>query len=132
MGAFQVTGLDNAVTATLTAGRYKLEPGGSTTLTASVKATPPGAGVPSGTARFYVDTTLFQTATLLPTDVGTSAVTISLRASQLATGSNSLYVVYSGNTIALGCCTASDPPGSGTQVRVYPSETSSIITVTLR
>jgi hypothetical protein len=43
-----------------------------------------------------------------------------------------LYVVYSGNTIALGCCSASDPPGSGTQVPVYPSETSSSVTVTLQ
>ncbi|MGA3090162.1 MAG: hypothetical protein ABSD75_16235 [Terriglobales bacterium] len=132
MGAFQTTGLNNAVTATLTAGRYTLRPGGSTTLTAVVKATPPGAGVPSGTARFYVDSTLLQTATLLPTGVGRSAVAIPLSASQLATGSNSLYVVYSGNTIALGCCSASDPPGSGTQVPVYPSETSSSVTVTLQ
>jgi len=132
MGAFQATGLNNAVTATLTAGRYTLQAGGSTPLTAVVKAAPPGAGVPSGTVSFYVDSTLLQTATLLPTGIGTSAVAIPLRASQLAIGSNSLYVVYSGNTIALGCCTASDRPGSGTQVPVYPSETSSTITVTLQ
>jgi hypothetical protein len=132
MGAFQATGLNNTLTATLTAATYTLRPGASTTLTATVNANPPGAGVPSGTASFYVGSTLLQTATLLPAGLGTSAVTIPLSASQLATGRNSLYVVYSGNTIALDCCTTSDPPITGSQVAVYPSETSSSITVTLR
>jgi hypothetical protein len=69
---------------------------------------------------------------LLPTSVVESSASMPLSASQLTVGANTLTAVYSGNTIATGCCTASSPPGGGTQVANYPSATSAPITVTLQ
>jgi hypothetical protein len=70
------------------------------------------------------------TENLLPASVTESAASLPLSASQLGAGSNTLTAVYSGNTIAVGCCSASSPPGGGTQVTNYPSAISAPIEIT--
>ncbi len=133
IGAYEITGItSNTVTANLTSGTYILQPGQSTTLSVAVLATPGGGGVPSGTVNFMLGSTLLATQTLLPTGVTTSAASLPLSASELSPGANTLTAVYSGNTIATGCCSASSPPGGGTQVAIYPSATSTPITITLQ
>jgi hypothetical protein len=114
----------------LSAGSYRLQPGGSTTLSVTVATVPGGAGVPSGTVNFMLASTVLATEPLLPIGVTASAASLPLSASQLAQGSNTLTAVYSGNAIALGCCSAASPPGGGTQVPIYPSVTSPAITIT--
>jgi hypothetical protein len=133
IGAYESTGIaGNTITANLRSGTSTLQPGQSTTLTVTVSASPGGGGVPSGTVNFMLGSTLLDTETLLPTSVVESSASMPLSASQLAVGANTLTAVYSGNTIATGCCTASSPPGGGTQVANYPSATSAPITVTLQ
>jgi chitodextrinase len=133
IGAYENTGASiyNTVTATLTAGLTTLSSGQSTTLTATVTAIPGGYGAPSGTVNFMLGTTLLSTQTLLPTSATTTAASMPISASQLAVGSNTLTAVYSGNTIATACCSASSPPGGGTQVAIYPSETSAALIITV-
>jgi hypothetical protein len=132
IGAFENTGvpISNSILVTLTSGTSSLQPGQTTTLTATVDAIPGGAGVPSGTVNYMVGSTLLATQTLLPTSATTSAASMPISASQLPPGSNMLTAVYSGNSIA-PCCSPSQPPGgSQTQIPVYPSTTSAPITVT--
>jgi hypothetical protein len=69
---------------------------------------------------------------LLPTGVTASAAQFPLSASQIRQGSNSITAVYSGNSIAIACCTAQSPPGGGTQVPIYPSAVSPPIQVSCR
>jgi Bacterial Ig-like domain (group 3) len=128
IGAYENTGVAvaNSLKANLTSGTYTLEPGQATTLTVSVSAVPGGGGVPSGTVNFMLGSTLLSTRTLLPTGANTSAASLTLSASQLAQGPNTLTAVYSGNSIA-PCCPVSGPPAT-----VYGRATSSSITVTLR
>jgi hypothetical protein len=131
IGAYEATGIAaNALNVTLSAGTYVLQPGGSTTLSVTVAASPGGGGVPSGTVNFLLESSLLATEPLSPTGATTSAASLPLSASQLAQGSNVLTAVYSGNTIATGCCTASSPPGGGTQLPNYPSADSPQITIT--
>jgi Bacterial Ig-like domain (group 3) len=132
IGAYETTGIaSNTLTVNLTSGTSSLQPGQSTTLTATVSASPGGAGVPSGTVNFMLGSTLLGTETLSPTSATESAASMPLSASQLAAGANTLTAVYSGNTIGTNCCTAKYPPGGATQVAIYPSTTSAPITVTL-
>lgn len=131
IGAYEATGIaSNAVTVNLTAGTYVLGPGGSTTLAVTVDANPGGGGVPSGTVNILLGSNLLATENLLPASVTESAASLPLSASQLGAGSNTLTAVYSGNTIAVGCCSASSPPGGGTQVTNYPSAISAPIEIT--
>jgi hypothetical protein len=133
IGAYQVEGIaSNTLTVKLTSRSSTLPPGGSTTLTATVTASPAGGGAPSGTVKFMKGTTLLSTQTLLPTGVNTTSASMPLSASQLATDANTLTVEYSGNTIGTNCCTAKYPPGAATQVAIYPSTASTPITVTLQ
>jgi hypothetical protein len=127
IGAYENTGvaIANSLKVHLTSGKFTLEPGQATTLTVSVSAVPGGGGVPSGTVKFMLGSTLLSTRTLLPTSANKSAASLPLRASQLAKGANPLTAVYSGNSIA-PCC-----PVSGAPATVYGRATSTPITVTL-
>jgi hypothetical protein len=127
IGAYENTGVaaTNSLTVNLTSGTYTLQPGQATTLTAAVSAIPGGGGVPSGTVKFVLGSTLLSTQTLMPTSANASAASLPLSASQLVPGANTLTAVYSGNSIA-PCCPVSGPP-----VSVYGSATSPPITVTL-
>lgn len=133
IGAYQVTGIaSNTLSVNLTSGASTLQSGQSTTLTATVTASPAGGGAPSGTVSFMLGSTLLSTQTLMPTGVNTTSASMPLSASQLAAGPNTLTAVYSGNTIGTNCCTAKHPPGKATPVSIYPSATSPPITVTLQ
>ncbi len=132
IGAYENTGVltENSMTVNLSSAASGLNGGQSTTLTVTVTAIPGGGGAPSGTVSIMSGATLLETATLLPTGVNTTAVTLPLSASQLAQGDNTLTAVYSGNSVA-PCCNPSNPPGgSQTPVPWYPSATSAPITVT--
>jgi len=129
IGAYEVTGIANTLIADLSSGMNRLGAGQATTLTVTVSASTGGGGVPSGTANIVLNSSLLSTQTLLPTSATESAASLPLSASELAPGTNTLTAVYSGNTIATGCCTASSPPGGGTQFANYPSATSASITV---
>jgi hypothetical protein len=132
MGAYEITGIAaNTLTVSLSAGSYTLEPGQSTTITATVTAIPAGGGAPSGTVNFMLGSNLLSTQTLMPTGVNTTSASMPLNASQLGTGSNTVTAVYSGNTIGTNCCSAKYPPGKATQVAIYPGTTSPPITITL-
>ncbi|MGB6631179.1 MAG: Ig-like domain-containing protein, partial [Terriglobales bacterium] len=126
IGAYQNTGVakSNSLTVELTAKKYTLRPGHSTTLTVMVSAKPGGGGVPSGTVEFMLGPTLLKKQTLLPTSATESTASLPLSASQLALGSNALTAVYSGNSIA-PCCPVSGPPAT-----VYGSSTSAPIILT--
>jgi hypothetical protein len=69
---------------------------------------------------------------LLPVSAVESAAGMPLGSSQLAPGSNPITAIYSGNTIAIGCCTASSPPGGGLQVQIYPPATSAPLEIACR
>ncbi len=101
------------MTVTLTSGTYTLPPGRTTTLTATVSANPGDGGVPSGTVKFMLRSTLLGTETLVPANATESAASLPLSASELTDGANKLTAVYSGNS-------------------VYGSSTSMPITVTLQ
>jgi hypothetical protein len=113
IGAYESTGDDNSLTATLRSMIDTLQPGQSTTLTATVSAGPGDGGVPSGTLTFMLGSTLLATEMLVPTSATESAAVLPLSASTLAQGANRLRAVYSGNS-------------------VYRSSTSPSITVTLQ
>jgi len=113
IGAYQSTGVANSLSVTLTSGTSTLQPGHSTTLTATVSASPGGGGAPGGTINFMLGSTLLKTETLAPLSATESAAAVPLRASQLAQGANTLTAVYSGSA-------------------VYGSSTSAPITVTLQ
>jgi hypothetical protein len=133
IGAYQATGIaSNTLTVNLTSGTSTLQARQSTTLTATVTASPAGGGAPSGTVNFMLGSPVLSTQTLLPTGANTTSASMPLGASQLATGANTLTAVYSGNTIGTNCCSAKFPPGAATQVAIYPSTTSTPITVTLQ
>ena len=132
IGAYQNTGsiVSNTLTVALSSNTYTLQPGQTATLTTTVSVVPGGAGVPSGTVNYMLGSSLLATQTLMPTGPTTSAASMPINASQLEPGANQITAVYSGNSIA-PCCNPSEPPGGGTPVPVYPSETSPPITVTL-
>jgi hypothetical protein len=73
--------------------------GQSTTLTASVTVTPPGAGSPSGTVQFFDGATSLGTSPLVS---GSAA----LATSALAVGAHSLTAVYSGDASFSGSTSA--------------------------
>jgi hypothetical protein len=81
--------------ATTTAVASSVNPasvGQSVSFTATVAATPPGAGVPSGTVQFMLDNAAFGAPVAL---VNGSATSDSI--STLSSGSHTVSVVYSGN-----------------------------------
>ncbi len=133
IGAYQNNGaaIPNSMTVSLNSGASQLQGGQTTTLGVTVTAIPGGGGAPTGTVSIYNGQTLLETATLTPTGINTTAVTLPLSASQLtANSANNLTAVYSGNSVA-PCCNPSYPPGgSQTQIAWYPSATSTSITVT--
>jgi len=133
IGAYEVTGIAaNSVTVGLGAESNAITSGSTTTLAATVSAVPGGAGVPSGTVTFMEGSSSLGSMPLLPTGVTASAAQFPLSASQIRQGSNSITAVYSGNSIAIACCTAQSPPGGGTQVPIYPSAVSPPIQVSCR
>ncbi|MGW3269814.1 Ig-like domain repeat protein, partial [Streptomyces sp. NPDC001056] len=75
--------------------------GEAKTLTATVTAVPPGAGIPTGTVDFFDGATLIGTSTLVG---GTATFTTSA----LAVGSHSLTAVYSGDTDFSGSTSPAD------------------------
>ena len=89
-------------------------------LIATVTAMPGGGGVPSGTVQFVQGSQVLGTLPLVPTGVNTSSATLPYGGS----GNGSIVAVYSGNSIAVGCCSKASPPGGGAQVPIYPSATS--------
>jgi len=113
IGAYESTGITNSLKVALTSGTYTLQPGQTTTLTTTVSANPGDGGVPSGTVKFMLGSTLLETETLVPTSATESAANLPLIPSELAQGANTLTAVYSGNS-------------------VYGSSTSAPITVTLQ
>ncbi len=135
IGAYQNFGfaVENSLTVNLASRKYALRPEETTTLTVTVSAIPGGGGVPSGTVKYMLGSTVLATQTLMPTSATTSAASMPLRASQLAPGANRLTAVYSGNSIA-PCCIASGPGAgvSGPPVTVYERSVSAPITVRRR
>jgi hypothetical protein len=126
IGAYENTGvaITNSLTVSLSAETYTLQPGQATSLTVTVSANPGGGGVPSGTVDIMRGSTLLERQRLLPASATESAVSLPLRASQLAPGANTLTAMYSGNSIA-PCCPVSGPP-----LPVYPRSTSAPIVLT--
>jgi hypothetical protein len=126
IGAYENTGtaVANSLTVTLTADAYVLEPGQTTTLRVTVSAIPGGGGVPSGTVSFMLGSKLLEKETLVPASATESTASLPLKASELASGANTLTAIYSGNSIAT-CC-----PVSGAPVTVYGSASSAAIIVT--
>jgi hypothetical protein len=128
IGAYENTGaaVPNSLTVTLTSDTYVLQPGQTTTLRVTVSAIPGGGGVSSGTVSFMLGSKLLEKETLTPASATESTASLPLRASELASGANTLTAVYSGNSIA-PCC-----PVSGAPVTVYGSASSGAITLTKR
>jgi len=126
IGAYENTELAvaNDLTVSLSAGKYILGSGQTTTLTVRVSANPGGGGVPSGTVKFLLGSTVLNERTLLPAAATESVASLPLSASQLPPGAHTLTAVYSGNSIK-PCC-----PDSGPPVAVYGSSTSAPITLT--
>ena len=106
IGAYESTGVENSLTVSLVSGTYTLEPGQSTTLTATAFVSPGDGGVPSGTVNFMLGSTLLGTETLLPASATESTASLPLSASQLANGANTLTAVYSGNSVYGGSTSA--------------------------
>jgi len=126
IGAYENTGLAvaNELRVTLRAATYTLRPGQTTMLTVRVSADPGGGGVPSGTVKLLLESTVLEERTLLPAGPTESVANLALSASRLALGDQKLTAVYSGNSIT-PCC-----PDSGPPLPVYGSSTSAPITVT--
>ncbi|HXW93865.1 MAG TPA: hypothetical protein VEK33_25165 [Terriglobales bacterium] len=133
IGAYQNNGgpIANSLTVNLNSAASLLQGGQTTTLAVTVTAIPGGGGAPTGTVSLYNGQTMLEKATLMPTGVNTTAVTLPLSASQLtANNENTLTAVYSGNLVN-PCCNPEYPPGgSQTPIAWYPSETSAAIIVT--
>jgi len=130
IGAYEVTGITGTtVSVALTSMSDVVRGSSSTTLSATVTATPASAGVPSGTVQFMNGSQVLGTQTLLPLNVSESSAIQPLSGTQLRPGNNDVYAVYSGKSIAIGCCTKSSPPGGGAQVAVYPSARSATLMV---
>jgi len=89
-----------------------------------VSANPGGGGVPSGTVKFLLGSTLLEERALLPASATASVASLPLVASRLTPGLHTVTAVYSGNSIK-PCC-----PVSGPAIAVYGSSTSVPITVT--
>lgn len=102
IGAYQSTGVVNSLTVTLTCGTNSLQPGQSTTLTAAVSVNPGDGGVPVGTITFKLGSTVLATVGSAPDSATESLASLTLRASDLATGANTLTAVYSGNSVYAG------------------------------
>lgn len=132
IGAYEVPGITGSgISVTLTSSTSVLHGSQSTaTLIATVTATPAGAGVPSGSVAFMDGSQVLGTQTLLPVSVRQSSAALPIDRSRLVQGSNSVTAVYSGNAIAIGCCSRASPPGGGVQVPVYPSARSAPLVVT--
>ncbi len=123
--AYEVTGITgNSVSVNLSSTLNAIRTPQSTTLVATVSAVPAGGGVPSGTVQFVEGSQVLGTQTLLPVSATESSASQPISGSQLSQGSNPITAVYSGNTIAIGCCTPQSPPGGGAQVQIYPSASS--------
>ncbi|MER6334871.1 Ig-like domain repeat protein, partial [Streptomyces sp. NPDC001034] len=90
-----------ATTTTLTSAPDPSVFGEAKTLTATVTAVPPGAGIPTGTVDFFDGATLLGTGTLVG---GTATFTTSA----LAVGSHSLTAVYNGDTEFSGSTSPAD------------------------
>jgi hypothetical protein len=131
IGAYEVTGIgSNSVSVNLTSGERTLRGSQATTLIATVTALPAGGGVPSGTVAFMQGSQVLGTQPLVPISASQSAASQPLSGSRFYGASNPVVAVYSGNTIAIGCCSPASPPGGGTQVQIYPSAESQPLTVT--
>ncbi len=131
IGAYEVTGIaSNSVSVNLTSALHTIPAAQSTTLLATVTASPAGGGVPSGTVQFVQGSQVLGTQPLVPAGASQSVASQPVAGSQLYAGSNPIVAVYSGNTIAIGCCSPSSPPGGGTQVQIYPSAESPPLTIT--
>ncbi len=126
IGAYENTGMAvaNSLTVDLRAGTDTLRPGQATTLTVRVSANPGGGGVPSGTVKFLLGSTLLEIRPLVPASATESVASLPLRASRLVPGAHTLTAVYSGNSIR-PCCPVSGPPRT-----VYEGATSAPITLT--
>jgi len=126
IGAYENTGMAaaNSLTVDLRAGTYTLKPGQATTLTVRVSANPGGGGVPSGTVKFLLGSTVLETRPLVPASASESLASLPLEASRLAPGAHLLTAAYSGNLVR-ACC-----PVSGAPRTVYEPATSAPITVT--
>jgi hypothetical protein len=125
IGAYQVTGIaSNGVSVALASNARTVRSPNATTVTATVTALPAGGGVPSGTVAFMQGSQTLATRPLVPIGVSQSQASLPLAGSRLRGGSSQLVAVYSGNSIAVGCCSKSSPPGGGTQVPIYPPATS--------
>ena len=81
----------DSVTASVTSSLNPSVYGQSVTFTATVSATSPGAGTPTGPITFYEGSTAIGTATL-------SAGKTTLKTSSLPTGSDAITVFYGGDT----------------------------------
>jgi len=88
-------------TVSLSAQSNTLSSGQSTTLTATVSVTGSGAA-PSQAVNFMSGTTLLGTGTLSPLDATDSTATLTLNASQLAPGANTITAVYAGDINYVG------------------------------
>jgi hypothetical protein len=131
IGAYEVTGIgSNSVSVNLTSGQRTLRAPQATTLIATVSALPAGGGVPSGSVAFMQGSQVLGVQPLVPSSASQSVASQPLSGSRLHASSNPIVAVYSGNTIAVGCCSPASPPGSGTQVQIYPSAESQPLMVT--
>ncbi len=120
-GAYEVTGIaSNTVSVGLVSALRTFGHRQTSLLIATVTAMPGGGGVPSGTVQFVQGSQVLGTLPLVPTGVNTSSATLPYGGS----GNGSIVAVYSGNSIAVGCCSKASPPGGGAQVPIYPSATS--------
>jgi hypothetical protein len=93
--AYPVTVSQDGTTAVVTSSVPNPVYGQSVTLKATVRASAPGSGTPTGTVTFYHGATVLGTATL-----SNGVATLNTKA--LSVGSNSITVVYGGNSNFLG------------------------------
>ncbi len=83
-------------TTALVSSQYPIVEGLTVTFTATVSATAPAVGQPSGNVQFYAN------GQALGSAVAINGTTATLTTSQLSAGSNTVSAVYSGNTDFLG------------------------------
>ena len=119
--------------ASLTSLANIIFPNQSTTLTATVSSTGSG-GAPSGTVTLRLGANTLRTGTLAPIDPNDSTASITLLASQLTPGANSLTAVYSGDQNYTGTTspnisvTLQNPPGSFPPTAVGTAATPQLLT----